>query len=425
MNRKRTKGLLSLNLHIMHDLKTIQNTLPKADLDAWVLITSENKDPYFSKYISSKTNVLSIAIITPNDSVIFVHGLDIDNLIDDKPDIRIVELSSKNSILELIGEYFISHPKIKRVGLNYSTINDVQIDTLGHGYYTYFTDEIIKRVTGFTLDNFVSAEILIYSLVDQKTNIEIERLKVAANRANNILEKAFKEIRIGMTEKDLLELVHEITNRKPVDYITNDSVVGEEYSWSENACPIILTGENFIKGGHAGASNKVIEEGSTVYIDFGVKLHFKDGSSYSSDIQRTAYVLKKNEEKAPQDISDRFDAIIQSISEGIEKIKPGMKGCEADIIVRDFLKNKGYPNYNHATGHAIGEHCHNPGTLISALKKGRSALEIQPNGVYTLEPRIPVPNGVSIEEMVVFYPDKPAEALCPRQLEPILIRLNP
>ena len=112
------------------------------------------------------------------------------------------------------------------------------------------------------------------------------------------------------------------------------------------------------------------------------------------------YALKKNESDAPEDVKKVFNTLIKSIELGIENFKPSKKGFEVDKIVREYVLNQGYPNYNHATGHPIGEDAHSPGTSISPKGNKRSSLFLRENAVYTIEPRIQIENGGSVEEMV-------------------------
>jgi len=406
----------------MSTLSQIRDSLKYNEIDAWMLINAENKDPYFKKYVSKKTNALSVAIISRFDYAVFANSLDIDNLTDiERGEGRIIEYDSKTNVSNKVAEYLEKYNDIQKIALNFSTMNDVHVDVLGHGMYKNFTDRITQNVAHLSIDSFVSSEAVIYSLVDRKSQDDLMKMRTAANRAHQVITDAFKKIRPGMTENELVDLVHSTASEKPSSYHPNDNVVDEEYAWEEALCPIALTGDSFTKGGHAVSGETEVKEGSTVYFDFGVQLTFDDGSSFSSDIQRTGYVLRSNEASIPLEIKDRFDAVIGSITEGIENIKPGMSGFEADEVVRGYLQERGFKNYDHATGHAIGGEAHNPGTVLADRKEGRSALKVQPNGVYTIEPRIPVPNGVSVEEMVVFFEDKPAESLSPRQTEPILI----
>ena len=57
---------------------------------------------------------------------------------------------------------------------------------------------------------------------------------------------------------------------------------------------------------------------------------------------------------------------------------------------------------------------HNPGTSISPFGHKRSNLKLQENGVYTIEPRIQIENGGSIEEMILVS-KKGTKTLCERQ----------
>ena len=69
-------------------------------------------------------------------------------------------------------------------------------------------------------------------------------------------------------------------------------------------------------------------------------------------------------------------------------------------MVRSVITESGYPDYNHATGHPVGETAHSPGTSLSPAGHKRSGMLLRENGVYTIEPRIQIENGGSIEEMI-------------------------
>ena len=116
-----------------------------------------------------------------------------------------------------------------------------------------------------------------------------------------------------------------------------------------------------------------------------------------------------------------FDTLHDAVSLGIKNSKPGVKGFEIDEIVRNKIIDSGYPNYNHATGHPVGELAHSPGTSLSPKGHKRSGLNLQENGVYTVEPRIQIENGGSIEEMVLVT-EGGGKTLCPRQEKIYLIR---
>lgn len=387
-------------------------------IECWLMYTDEHSDPYFSKIISDKIIVPSIAIITPSDCFVIVNSLDSDNLLVDNFYEKHV-YANNSEMWDMVNSILQREQYPDQIYLTYSTINDAQVDVLGHGLYLYITDKIKTQYTKNKLTvDFPSSEHIIYAFFDRKDQPDIDKLKISANRALEILELAFSKINIGMTEKDVVSLVHIIMKDSPC---AHDLVVKEDFSWNKDYCPIVLAGPSFTKGGHAMPSDTVIKAGYTLYFDFGVTLTFTDGSKWSSDIQRMGYVLKDNESGPPQDIENMFHTLVTAIEKGMNFIRPGMKGHEVDKIVRNYILEAGYPNYDHSTGHAIGELPHNPGALLGHETRPLANLQLQPNGVYTIEPRIPIENGGSIEEMVLVTHEG-GVALCTPQKELYLIR---
>lgn len=140
---------------------------------------------------------------------------------------------------------------------------------------------------------------------------------------------------------------------------------------------------------HGVASEKVIEEGELVTLDYGAYYN-----GYCSDITRTFAV---------GEISKELQAIYETVEKaqalGIEKIKSGMTGKEADAIPRDFITEAGYGSYfGHGTGHGLGMEVHEGPTLSP-----RSEEVLKPGMVATVEPGIYIPNvgGCRIEDDIV------------------------
>lgn len=368
--------------------------------EVWIMYSSEGSDPYFGKFITDKTIVPSAAVLSKENTTIFVHELDKENIKDFSGEVMVYD--SKNTIMKSVKKALERLQFPQKIYLNYSDRLDSQTDVLGHGTFRYLSDSISEfyKNSGKPKPEFNSADEIIYFLLDSKTDEDIRYLKIAANRALEILNIAFRKIRPGMSEKMIADLVHNIFRQKPL-YFKKFGIVSEDFSWEKETCPIVLVGENLQKGGHTAPSDKILRRGDTVYFDFGVKITLKNGKSYSSDLQRMGYVLMPHEKIPPSDVKNVFDALTGAIQKGIENMYPNKKGFEIDEIVRNHIVGKGYPNYNHATGHPIGEHAHNPGTSISPKGYKRSEMPIRENGVYTIEPRIQIPNGGSIEEMVM------------------------
>lgn len=365
----------------------------------WIMYCSENSDPYFSKFVSDKTIVPAVAILSNNKNFLIVHSLDFCNV--SKFEGTVLQYSGENSLLKTMFDTLKLLEYPQNIYLNYSDKMDSQTDVIGYGTFRFLTDNIsgFYKKSFKASPEFKSADEIIYALMDSKTDEDIKYLKIAASRALEILNNSFRRIKVGMTEKQILNTVHSIFKFKP-GYFQKYGIVKEELSWEKEMCPVVLVGKNLQKGGHSCAGNTVFKRGDTIYFDFGVKIFLSNGKKYSSDIQRMGYALKKGESDAPENIKRIFDTLIKSIELGIENFKPSKRGFEIDKLVREYVLKQGYPNYNHATGHPIGEDAHSPGTSISPKGNKRSSLFLRENGVYTIEPRIQIENGGSVEEMV-------------------------
>ena len=404
--------------------KILNNSMMSED-SVWIMYNSENCDPYFSKFITNKTVVSTICILSNNkknlnQKFLLVHSLDKDNI--SNFDDEVIVYNGENSLVHNMTEILkkLDYPKI--IYLNYSDKMDVLIDILGYGTYRFLTDNIIleyKKANKSPI--FKSSDELIYFLLDTKTEEDIFYMKIAAKRALDILTRSFNSIKIGMTEKQIQNLVHKISSFR--HSYNNSNIISEDFSWEKELCPIVLTGPNLAKGGHSCPDDRTLKPGDTIYMDFGIQIHLRDGRKYSSDIQRMGYAMTAQDKKTrsiPEDIRKVFRVLYEAVDLGIKNLKPDIMGYEIDSLVRNYIIENDYPDYNHATGHPIGELAHNPGTSISPKGHKRSSMKIRENGVYTIEPRIQIPNGGSIEEMVLATPTGGA-TLCQRQSRLYLI----
>ena len=87
-----------------------------------------------------------------------------------------------------------------------------------------------------------------------------------------------------------------------------------------------------------------------------------------------------------------------------------MEGREIDTIVRGYITDRGYNEFPHALGHQVGRKTHDGAGLLCPEweRYGKLPyLKIEENQIYTLEPRIIMPDyGVAtIEEIIVVKKD--------------------
>jgi len=70
------------------------------------------------------------------------------------------------------------------------------------------------------------------------------------------------------------------------------------------------------------------------------------------------------EKDIPEQIQTAFDTVRDAIIVSSEFIRPGVLGYEVDAVARNFVKDAGYEEYQHALGHQIGRHAHDGGGLL-------------------------------------------------------------
>ncbi|KPD01147.1 Aminopeptidase [Geobacillus sp. BCO2] len=98
-----------------------------------------------------------------------------------------------------------------------------------------------------------------------------------------------------------------------------------------------------------------------------------------------------------------YDIVLEAQQRGMNGLKAGMTGKEADALTRDYIREKGYGDYfGHSTGHGIGLEIHEGPTLSF-----RSDVVLEPGMVVTVEPGIYIPGlgGVRIEDDTVINAD--------------------
>jgi Xaa-Pro aminopeptidase len=220
-----------------------------------------------------------------------------------------------------------------------------------------------------------------------KSASELERIKKAIWITEEIYQSVYLQLRTGMTEKEVGQIfVDEMEKRGVINGIDRTL-----------SMPIVMK-ENIA---HRAPGDAVIKPGDLVIFDFSV-----DVDGYVSDIARTVYFLKEEEEHAPIEIQLAFLAVHEAISRAAGVIRPGVKGYEVDDAARSYYLSKGYPEITHATGHQIGREVHDGGALLAPRWKryGDAPLtELEEGMVFTIEPTLFLDGGIHfiVEENVV------------------------
>ncbi len=208
-----------------------------------------------------------------------------------------------------------------------------------------------------------------------KSESEIKILKEAAEIADAAYSHILKFIRAGITELDVSNELEFFMRKNGAISSSFDIIVASGY---RSALP------------HGVASDKIIEKGDFVTLDFGA--YYK---GYCSDITRTLAVGEPSEE-----LKKIYNIVLEAQLRGMAGIKPGITGKEADALTRDYITEHGYGEYfGHSTGHGLGMEVHEQPSL--SVKADSAVLE--PGMVVTVEPGIYVAGlgGVRIEDDTV------------------------
>lgn len=152
--------------------------------------------------------------------------------------------------------------------------------------------------------------------------------------------------------------------------------------------PIVASGPNAAKP-HARPSDRAIESGELIVIDFGCIV---DG--YCSDMTRTVSVGEPD--AAAQHM---WDVVREAQQLGRDAVAAGVSCAEVDRACRDYIAAAGWADaFVHSTGHGVGLEIHEDPRVAATATATLGA-----GYVVTVEPGVYLPGigGVRIEDTVV------------------------
>ncbi len=292
-----------------------------------------------------------------------------------------------------------------RIAVNTSR-NNVHADGLTHAMYEFLREYLAGTPYA---DRLVSADPVISALRGQKTPAEQERVRKAVEITDEIFNKTFAQVKVGMTEIKVGEIMQNLAKEYQV-----------ELAWHVENCPAVNSGPNSPVG-HSGPTAIKLERGHILHFDFGVK--YED---YCSDMQRVCYILREGETQAPAEVQRGFDTIRAAIEKSRAAMKAGVTANSIDIISREIVTDAGYPEFPYALGHQLGRVAHDGGALLGPLweKYGDSPNQkLEVGQIFTIEPGLAVKGYgyVGLEEDVVIT-ENGAEYLGEAQQEVILLK---
>ncbi len=290
-------------------------------------------------------------------------------------------------------------PKLYENELRESWIEDIVVWKDGEDPFEIFRKFILERFEAgeeiFVDDNIPASHLIkaldvlrqyelkplgpiISKLRIIKDDEELENLRRAADIVDKVFYRIISSEIKGKSERDVSILIENLIKE-----------LGAELAFE----PIVASGMNGANPHHR-SSNKKIQTGDAVILDYGAKFN-----GYCSDITRTIFVGEPSAE---------FKKVYEIVKEAQERaymvVKEGIMAKYVDLEARKTIENYGFGEYFiHRTGHGLGLDIHEEPYIVSSnetvLKNGM---------VFTIEPGIYIPNkfGIRIEDDVALIEGK-------------------
>ncbi|MDO4313880.1 MAG: Xaa-Pro peptidase family protein [Eubacteriales bacterium] len=246
-----------------------------------------------------------------------------------------------------------------------------------------FEEDYLTFCTWKTMQELLAAEMVptsdvVESFREVKTPEEIQKLRISCDIASRAFEKILKDIRVGVTEKELAS--------KLSHYMVMEGADTKPYGG------ILISGAKTSLL-HGIPGKKAIEYGDYVLMDYGCQY---DG--YLSDMTRTVVVGKATDKQR-----EVYNLCRRMTEETEAMIRPGVTGIDCyEASLKAIEGTEYFPYHYTGIGHGVGLFVHE---LPFIGKTGTGVLK--ENSVMTVEPGIYIPGwgGVRIEDQGIITAD--------------------
>lgn len=336
----------------MNRIDALRSKMSEQNLDA-VLVSKPENRYYLSGFRGSTGSVL----ITQKDQFFLTDFRYISQAKEQCPGYEVVQISQADPI--------------------YQAINDRVTGKLG------FEDEFMT-VEGYGLySSKLEAEMvpmkrLLEDLRVIKDDEEVELMLKAQQIADQAFDHILGFIEPGVTEQEVADQLISVMKSLGATGESFDIIVASGY---RGALP------------HGVASDKVIQSGELVTLDFGCVYQ-----GYASDMTRTVAVGEVSEQ-----LKEIYHVVLKAQETALAAVKPGVTGKELDTIARDIITQAGYGEYfGHGLGHGVGLQVHERPSINQMGTE-----KLLPGMIITDEPGIYIDGvgGVRIEDIILITPD--------------------
>ncbi len=233
----------------------------------------------------------------------------------------------------------------------------------------YVTYENYKKYLHTYRVNLIETEGLIENQRIIKEPEELELIKKACGITDRAFEYIIRNIKEGMTEKEIAFEIERFMIKNGADGLAFDSIVA--------------SGENSSKP-HAVPTDRIIRSGDIIQFDIGCKY-----KGFCSDLSRVVFV---------DEIEPEYKEIYSFVLNEQKKMADSLKdGANIRLAVKD--REEDYKNRNFDIAHSFG---HGVGIEIHELPRLYAKTDniLKENSVITVEPGVYIPGrfGIRIED---------------------------
>ncbi|GGR22299.1 M24 family metallopeptidase [Deinococcus ruber] len=355
--------------------------------ELWLFLTQEGSDPNVGLVFGTNSVGKAAFMLDGDGPKALVSRIDAGHFEQHSPFLttRKYAASFENDLSDWLREL-----APQTVLLNFSE-HDIRCDGLTHGQYLSL-EKVLR--TALPDVQIVSSEEQLSRVRAIKSPEELRRLQRAIDLTTVFYDRLLPTLHAGQTERQIQARMNELA-----------AELGAAPDPGDFGGPLVLI--NRVGMSHRAPTDEAVVPGDLLILDTALGVE-----GYYSDIARTIYFLRDDEDAAPQREQQVFRAIYGAIDAAFAVLRPGTPGYQVDAAARQHLLSLGYPEIQHSTGHQIGRHVHDGGAVLGPRgdnKRRAPGLSVEAGMIFTLEPTVlmsPDPSMI-VEENVLVTEDGP------------------
>ncbi|MGD8191501.1 M24 family metallopeptidase [Brevibacillus ginsengisoli] len=336
----------------MEKLQKLREQMKREGIDGLLVSYGQNR-----RYLTNFTGTYGYVLISADKAMLLTDFRYSEQALKQAPHYEVVKLPTKDALFTQVAS-LAEQIGIKRLGFEED----------------HLTCGLFRKVESEWKREMIPVSGLVEKLRMIKTPDELDKLRTAAQIADAAFTHIIGWMRPGVKEWEVSNELEAFMRNQGASSSAFDTIVA---SGVRSALP------------HGVASEKQLEQGDMITLDFGAVYQ-----GYRSDITRTVALGDPHPK-----LREIYGIVLEALKKGIDGIKPGITGREADALSRDYIDAHGYgENFGTGLGHGVGLDIHEEPFLSKSCVK-----VIEQGMVITVEPGIYVPGlgGVRIEDDIL------------------------